>query len=535
MDINQLNMQLKELDDIMSKVDFLAPFRKTLMSLKEKLKEGRLNAVFVGEFNSGKTSLINSLFGLDLPTNVLPETATIWRIYIANVDKPVIEVNTIDGQKHRVEDFQEAKSYDPKQVKFIDVFIYADVDEGITIVDTPGLSSLETHHQEVLKNFIDEADVLLVTVDINQGITKSLKQFIETGLKEKRRTYVIITKADTKPGKSSQELKRYILSEFPDFIDDVIIVSAKNGSLGELKKLLEKISQEKERIIAESVERKLKSVCFDASEVVKKQIENANLDISEIKAKMNDLLSKLEQIDKEIRELLKKAEMEIDSISNKASEVFISSLMQRVNWIAEGLYDENLSETIEHRFDKAIKEAAREAVEAIQEDIENLLAQIESTSNELAQKYDIGKNVAITLSEYVVNLREFLADLITALLSRIPKIGSFALVAREILKSIISEALKLVTKSFVINKIKETIADSSLKDDFRYQMKNMLSETILNSYKDELEELEVQKQAYKLSYEELKEEKKKKEEEFLKYIENLKYINERLTLCGGRA
>ena len=529
MRLEQVKTKLRELSEVMSSVDFLATYREALTELEEKLRKGKLNVVFVGEFNSGKTSLINALFGLNLPTNVLPETATIWRINITNADKPIIEVNMLDGSKVRVEDFQEAKSYDPKKVKFIDVYVNADVDEGITIVDTPGLSSLDPLHEEVLRNYIDEADVLLIAVDVNQGITKSLKQFIESGLKEKRKSYAIITKADTKPESASQELKNYILSNFSNFIEDAIVVSAKNNSIEELRKLLERISQEKEEIIAQSVERRLRAICLSASEVVRTQIENADLDLSEITARMKEVSAKMEEVEREIEELLKRIDNEIDNIANKASEIFINALLQKVNWIAEGLYDENLDETIEDRFDMAVREATEKAISAVYTDIENIFTDLEILGSKLAQEYNVGKSFAIVISSVVVRLREFLAEIVSIFTLRIRALHPFV----DIIREIINVGLETFTKSFVINKIKEAITNTDLKQSFYTQVKEMLSKEIKSAYEDTLKDLESQKQAYQLAYEELKEERRKKKEEFYQYVENLKYISNKLTACGG--
>ncbi len=515
MSVEQLEAKLGEVSGLLSRAEFLSPFKESVRKLEEKLKQGKLNAVFVGEFSSGKTSLINALFGLDLPTDVLPETAAIWRISISKVDKPIIEVNTTNGQKIKLEDFEEVKSYDPKQIDHIDLFINADMDEGIVIVDTPGLASLEPHHEQILRNFIDEADVLLVAVDINQGITKNLKSFIETGLKDKRRTYAVLTKSDTKPERSAQELKDYMLSEFPDFLDAVIAVSAKDGKLEELKNLLDKIAQEKEEIIAQTVSSRLKHICSDASEVVRTQLENAKLDVADIEAKMKEVLSNLNHLDEEIRNLVRKIEQEIENIAEKASNVFVSSLMKRVKWIAEGLYDENLEETIEHRFDTAVREATKEAMQVVERDVENLFAEIENIGNELAQEFNVGGSLAIRIAELVVSLREGLASLILIIVSKIPKFGPIAASLSAILGGIINSLLKGVTQTFVVDKIKDAITDPELK------------------YKDRLEELETQKKSYELAYEELREEKKKKLEEFNNYIENLKDINRKLVLCGG--
>lgn len=51
---------------------------------------------FVGDFNAGKSSLINSLLGPDLlPTNILPETAVSYELYFSEQER--LEVLDEDG------------------------------------------------------------------------------------------------------------------------------------------------------------------------------------------------------------------------------------------------------------------------------------------------------------------------------------------------------------------------------------------------------------------------------------------------------
>ena len=128
-----------------------------------------------------------------------------------------------------------------------------------------------------------------------------------------------------------------------------------------------------------------------------------------------------------------------------------------------------------------------------------------------------------------------LAELITMLATRIPKAGPVAVALREVIRTIISEILKTVTRQFVINKIKKAITDPTLRIDFQREVAKILKDLIIDAYKERIEELEAQKESYKLAYEELQMEKKKKIEGFNEYIENLKDIYRKLTLCGGLA
>ena len=51
-------------------------------------KDSFIKVPFVGDFNAGKSSLINSMLGADiLPTNILPETAVSYELYYSANEK----------------------------------------------------------------------------------------------------------------------------------------------------------------------------------------------------------------------------------------------------------------------------------------------------------------------------------------------------------------------------------------------------------------------------------------------------------------
>ena len=53
--------------------------KEALISSLEK--DSFIKVPFVGDFNAGKSSLINSMLGIDiLPTNILPETAVSYEL-----------------------------------------------------------------------------------------------------------------------------------------------------------------------------------------------------------------------------------------------------------------------------------------------------------------------------------------------------------------------------------------------------------------------------------------------------------------------
>ncbi len=132
----------------------------------------------VGEFSSGKTSLINALTdNKKLETATKPTTATIYVIHFGC--KKCCATVFENGKETQVDDIAELKNDVYKDAQIINVFdTSTKVPSSTVIVDTPGLSSPERKHREVLTEFLPQADGIFLTVDVNQQITKSLTDFI---------------------------------------------------------------------------------------------------------------------------------------------------------------------------------------------------------------------------------------------------------------------------------------------------------------------------------------------------------------------
>jgi GTP-binding protein EngB required for normal cell division len=180
--------------------------KKELDSLEKKLETKELNIVLVGEFNAGKSSLINSLYHINLPVNDRPETATIWEIVLGEKEEIVVYFK---NNETKLASIEEIKELNPKDIAYIKYFINSKEDE-VVLVDTPGLSSLDEFHKEALKNYIEKADVILVILDIAQGLTQSTISFLEENKENTQKLYAILTKADTLPENEQEKQLSYI-------------------------------------------------------------------------------------------------------------------------------------------------------------------------------------------------------------------------------------------------------------------------------------------------------------------------------------
>ena len=91
-DLSFLNVKVNSIREIIKKYSFMEQLSKRLDQIDEKFKNREVIVPLIGEFSSGKTSLVNKLIGADiLPIDITPTTFTINEIRFS-FEKDKIEI-----------------------------------------------------------------------------------------------------------------------------------------------------------------------------------------------------------------------------------------------------------------------------------------------------------------------------------------------------------------------------------------------------------------------------------------------------------
>ena len=295
-------------------------------------KEGNCPLVLpvMGEFSSGKTTMINALTdNKQLETAAKPTTATIYEVHFC-CDNCCAKIYYADDKVIDVEDIADLHNDEIADAMVVEVFDTSKkVPSSIILVDTPGLSSPDPRHKQTLVDFLPKADGILLVSDINQpGLTKSLTDFIKTMELSNRRIYLILTKCDTKSEKEVIEAKRYIETNNGIKQSNIVAVSSKDNNLTELLDLLSRIQKDKSEILEQVNKQRLISIAkqlLGAIDIFKKasdsddKLENAiaeqELKLSKINNSIQKLISSLKD---DIEEVIRKSERNFeDAISGR--------------------------------------------------------------------------------------------------------------------------------------------------------------------------------------------------------------------------
>ena len=281
----------------------------SLNAIQERASQQNANLLIplVGEFSSGKTTLLNALTdSKKLETATKPTTATIYEIHFG-CNKCEANVVLSDGQVAHFDDLGKLKNDQLSDAQIVTVFdTSTKVPSSTILVDTPGLSSPVVKHRQVLVDFLPSADAILLVVDINQQVTRSLTDFIDMIKLSKRPVYIVLTKSDTKSVSEIEAAKQYIADNCKLPVQQVVVVSAAKDNISELYALLETIQKSKNEILAKVDGQRIKDLAqilvnridemltaSSSDENLDMEIRRQQLDLDKIKRNINKLIDSM--------------------------------------------------------------------------------------------------------------------------------------------------------------------------------------------------------------------------------------------------
>ena len=292
--------------------------------------------LLVGEFSSGKTTLLNALTdSKKLDTATKPTTATIYEMHFG-CNKCEANVVLSDGQVAHFDDLGELKNDQLSDAQIVTVFdTSTKVPSSTILVDTPGLSSPVVKHRQVLVDFLPSADAILLVVDINQQVTRSLTDFIDMIKLSKRPVYIVLTKSDTKSVSEIEAAKQYIADNCKLPVQQVVVVSAAKDNMSELYALLETIQKSKNEILAKVDGQRIKDLAQilvnRVDEMLTASSSDENLDM-EIRRQQLDL----DKIKRNINRLIDSMASDISEDGSKISRRFEDSMYEKLGALVAG-------------------------------------------------------------------------------------------------------------------------------------------------------------------------------------------------------
>lgn len=206
---------------------------------------------FVGDFNAGKSSLINSFLGIDLlPTNILPETAVSYELYYSEQER----LDIVDGGNVKeTAPLSKVSELNLTPTNLVKVFvnnqkIKALNEKHVVIVDMPGIDSGVEAHNNAILNYVQDGTCFVLVTDAECGTLRATTlNFIDEVKKYGSDVYIAISKCDKKSSEEVDKIKRTVEEVAEKYLGKkvpVAVTSAVDKNYSELEKILNSIDSE---------------------------------------------------------------------------------------------------------------------------------------------------------------------------------------------------------------------------------------------------------------------------------------------------
>lgn len=222
---NLIGKQKEFLTGLVGFIEDACPALEEVSLLKDSVKQldELFLVVIVGEFNSGKSAVVNAMLGGSIvPEGILPTTNEITVIKWADVEH---------GEEERVE--QDA---DGLFVRYNG----AELLKEINIVDTPGTNVILERQQRLTEEFIPRADLVLFVLSADRPFTDSEVKFLQYVRQWGKKVVFVVNKVDLlSNGDEIQEVVEFVENNAKRLLGvegaKVIPVSAKRATQAKME------------------------------------------------------------------------------------------------------------------------------------------------------------------------------------------------------------------------------------------------------------------------------------------------------------
>ncbi len=167
--------------------------------------------VVVGEFNAGKSALINALLGEALlPEGVTPTTTQVQILRFG--PEPQIK---------------------PLAPELLERLLPADILRDLSIVDTPGTNAVIREHEILTANFIPRADLVIFVTSADRPFTESERTFMSQIRDWGKKLVLVVNKVDLLDNPEDREtVRRFVLENAKTLLGlepPIFLLSAKQA------------------------------------------------------------------------------------------------------------------------------------------------------------------------------------------------------------------------------------------------------------------------------------------------------------------
>ena len=289
----------------------------------------RVNTPVVGNFSTGKSSMINAIIGKALlSVDITPETAVPTEIYYGNNKVYQYDKNAVIERK--IEELPlkglTVQTTDLVKIEYDNEFLKEI--KTVNIVDLPGFDTSFELHNRAIDQYLPNSLAYLLVVSSDEPVLKeSISDFLKELKVYNMPVYVVITKSSRLDDDELEECKKLLKKLVGKIVerDDVKVAcvdSYGKVNVDELKDILREIQGQTGKIFINKYSKALRAASMYTEVYLVERIDKACLSTSRLEQEQ-------EKVEKKMNEISVDIDKEKNNFSRQA-KVCINTIRERI-------------------------------------------------------------------------------------------------------------------------------------------------------------------------------------------------------------
>ncbi|MCA9704451.1 MAG: dynamin family protein [Myxococcales bacterium] len=193
-----------------------------------------LTIAIMGEFSAGKSTFVNALLGQTVaPMGVLPTTSTInvfrrgpsggARVHYRDGRIATLAPDDVEPFLHGLDDAEAAR------IRHVEIERTGGRVGEASVVDTPGLNALDAFHEQVAREFLDEADAVVWLFSATRSGAATEAGMLSSLRAGGRQVLGVLNKVDTLDDDEKIELAEYLRRQLGEVLVEVVPLCAREA------------------------------------------------------------------------------------------------------------------------------------------------------------------------------------------------------------------------------------------------------------------------------------------------------------------
>ncbi|MCX4248069.1 dynamin family protein [Paraliomyxa miuraensis] len=193
-----------------------------------------LTIAIMGEFSAGKSTFVNALLGQTVaPMGVLPTTSTInvfrrgtgtgARVHYRDGRIATLAPTDVEPFLHGLDDSEAAR------IRHVEIERTGGRMGEASVVDTPGLNALDAFHEQVAREFLDEADAVVWLFSATRSGAATEAGMLQSLRAGGRQVLGVLNKVDTLDDSEKTELADYLRKQLGEVLVEVVPLCARDA------------------------------------------------------------------------------------------------------------------------------------------------------------------------------------------------------------------------------------------------------------------------------------------------------------------